>query len=139
LYNNGRCDSLIFAARVFVPLHRGVVRAMMLWFIHGVLPGISGLIDITTIIVNNVLMQNYSFRRIWDPIITSEAFIMKISNNIFGVRCIIIGCDCTHTMPNFMMCTMTPYGLIEVTGFFYVMWSFKQRMPIRHTYHIHVR
>ncbi|XP_019099900.1 PREDICTED: uncharacterized protein LOC109132601 [Camelina sativa] len=98
--------------KVLFPLHRGViVRVMMMCFIHGVLPGNPEAAKIA----DGVIMQICDPRRIWDPGITAEAFVVKIFNNVFGAM-----------------------------GFFYAMWSqgvwsFKQIMPTMHTYHTRVR
>ncbi|XP_020885482.1 uncharacterized protein LOC110229489 [Arabidopsis lyrata subsp. lyrata] len=140
----------ILALRVFFPLHRGViVRAMMIWFIHGVFSGMPDLLGLVTIVADGFLMQICGPRRIWNPGITSETFVVKLFNDVFGLRC-IIGWDYTSTKPNFLMCIMTPirtnwYWIVGIsklilgtTGFLHVMWSFEQRMPIGHTYHIRV-
>ncbi|EFH67202.1 predicted protein [Arabidopsis lyrata subsp. lyrata] len=139
----------ILDVRVFVPLQRGVIVRAMMMFIHGVFLGMSSLFGMAAII-DRVLMQTYSMGRIWDPEITFEAFIVKIANELFDVRC-ITRWDYTSMKSNFLMRIMTPkrtnwYQIVDfsklipgATGSFYVMWSFKQRRPIRHTYHIRAR
>ncbi|KAG7532924.1 hypothetical protein ISN45_Aa08g005690 [Arabidopsis thaliana x Arabidopsis arenosa] len=95
---------LILAIRVLFPLHRGVIVRAMMWFIHGVFPGLPGLLDLVAIIVDDILMQICGPRRIWEPGITLEAFVVKIANELFGVRC-IIGWDYTGTKSNgFFLC-----------------------------------
>ncbi|AEE32162.1 transmembrane protein [Arabidopsis thaliana] len=141
----------ILVLRVFVLFTKGViVRVMIIWFIHGVFPGMPGLLSLAAIVANIVLMQICALRRMWNPGITSETFAVKISNNVFGLRC-MNGWDYFGIKPNFLMGTMTPirtnwYRVVGfsklspgATSFVYVMWSFKQRMPIWHTYHIRVR
>ncbi|XP_019097680.1 PREDICTED: uncharacterized protein LOC109131320 [Camelina sativa] len=141
----------ILAVRDLFPLHRGViVRVMMIKFIHDVFPSMLGLLDLTTMIVDSVLFQIYGPRHLWVPGIKYEALIVKIYNDVFDVEG-IIGWDYISSKRNSLIHTRTPirtnwYRIVGISklfpqamGFFYVMWSFKQRMSIRHTYHIQVR
>ncbi|KAG7588606.1 hypothetical protein ISN44_As07g009340, partial [Arabidopsis suecica] len=140
-----------FVVRIFSPPSRGVlVRVMIMWFIHGVFPGMLGVFGLETIIVDIDLVKICNPRCIWDPGITSKAFVVKIPNDVYGVEC-TIGWAYTGIKPNFLLCAMAPiwtnwYRNVEIiklitgaTGLFYVMWSFKQRMPKKHLYHTRVR
>ncbi|VYS48366.1 unnamed protein product [Arabidopsis thaliana] len=58
----------ILNLRVFVPFTKGViVRAMIIWFIHGDFPGMPGLLSLAAIVANIVLMQICVLRRMWNP------------------------------------------------------------------------
>ncbi|KAG7583530.1 hypothetical protein ISN44_As08g030380 [Arabidopsis suecica] len=138
-----------FVIRVFFPPSRGVlVRMMIMWFIDCVFLGMLGVFSLETIIVDSDLVKICNPRCIWDPKITSKAFVVKISNDVYGVEC-TIGWAYTGIKPNFLLRAMAliwtnwyrNVGIIKlITGatvLFYMMWSFKQRMPIRHPYISH--
>ncbi|KAG7559703.1 hypothetical protein ISN45_Aa05g012890, partial [Arabidopsis thaliana x Arabidopsis arenosa] len=145
-------DVILFVAvRVLSPPSRGVlVRVMTMWFIHGVFPGMLGVFGLKTIVVDSDLVKICNPRCIWDPGITAKAFVVKISKDVYGVEC-TIGWAYTGIKPNFLLRAMTPiwtnwYRNVEIiklitgaTSLFYVIWSFKQRMPIWHPYHTRVR
>ncbi|CAH8250840.1 unnamed protein product [Arabidopsis lyrata] len=88
-------------------IHGVLVRVMIMWFIHGVFPGMLGVFDLETIIVDSDLVKICNPRCIWDPGITSKAYVVKISNDVYGVEC-TIGWAYTGIKPNFLLRAMAP-------------------------------